>query len=205
MSSISICSLLVYCLEGLADLLEHLFADGLVLRPHGVGWYALKVRAVLPAGEKRVLLAAQDGDGDGGDLDFSGLGHGFAPYSSGETPDGTCTFGAAVFFPRQYAVRVYSRQLTADEIAWNRMIDRHRYVGESLAALPRPALSVAPIPEQDWDGVHAFKPSVRVTNDILGEILTEGVDYEVGNAAWMSDETALTAERAQVCGEQDFG
>ena len=82
---------------------------------------------------------------------------------------------------RVYAIRVYSRALTANERAVNRALDALRFQGTSLPASV--LLATSDIPSQIWDGVHDVCPRPVVSNLITRAQLVQGRDYALVYAA----------------------
>ena len=82
---------------------------------------------------------------------------------------------------RVYAIRVYSRALTANERAVNRALDALRFQGTSLPASV--LLATSDIPSQTWDGVHDVCPRPVVSNLITRAQLVQGRDYALVYAA----------------------
>ena len=74
-----------------------------------------------------------------------------------------------------FAVRVYNRALTPEEVTHNYKIDCERF----FSALP--GLEVAPVSDQIFDGMHPVRPNFVVwdTRDPLLTPLSEGADYTV--------------------------
>lgn len=75
-----------------------------------------------------------------------------------------------------HAIRVYSRALAANEVAYNAMVDRVRFLG---AEIP---LEIKDVPPVVFDGTHPCEPEPTVVNALTGEALVKGTDYEVAYA-----------------------
>lgn len=90
----------------------------------------------------------------------------------------SCTIGARnasdlrPFTGNIYAIRLYSRELTPEEVRKNADLDAVRYFGA-------PLLIAGEIPTQTYDGVHPCEPKVHVTNVVTRAELAEGTDYRV--------------------------
>lgn len=104
---------------------------------------------------------------------------------SGAGPTPTCLGRGAdnYQFKGQYCtIRLYSRELTADEVAKNAMIDYVRYrlgegdTDEETLTFDCPAIFIPEIPVQVWTG-SAICPKPAIA--FAGETLTEGEDYEL--------------------------
>ena len=89
-----------------------------------------------------------------------------------------CTIGARTsstprpFKGNIYAIRLYSRELTADEARKHADLDAVRYFGA-------PLFIIGDIPQQTYDGVNPCEPKLYVTNRITRAELVEGTDYRV--------------------------
>ena len=91
----------------------------------------------------------------------------------------SCTIGARTSStePRAfngdiYAIRLYSRELTAEEARRHAAIDSIRYFGAA-------ALAVGDIPTQTYDGEHPCEPKLSVTNRVTCAELVEDTHYRV--------------------------
>lgn len=88
-----------------------------------------------------------------------------------------------------YAIRLYSRELTAEEVRRNADVDRIRFFGA-------PVLTFGELQPQAYDGVHPCTPALRVTNMVTRAELIAGTDYRVV----YHDNAAAGAARAEVFG-----
>lgn len=83
-------------------------------------------------------------------------------------------------FAKIYAIRLYDRELTADEIARHYAIDRARFFGDlshSDGYIQR--LAVAPVAPVTTEGEPLAEPELEVTDTVTGDPLVKGVDYTV--------------------------
>ena len=89
------------------------------------------------------------------------------------------------FTGRIYAIRVYNRALTAEEVAANNAIDRARFFGDSSSAPTPPDFRLAAVPAQGYDGTHACTPVPRIVDRETGaELDADDFDFSYsGNAA----------------------
>ncbi len=121
-----------------------------------------------------------------------------AAYNSGG--GASCTIGARTSStePRAfngdiYAIRLYSRELTADEARRHAVIDSIRYFGEAV-------LAVGDIPTQTYDGKHPCEPKLFVTNRVTCAELVEDTHYRV----IYSDNDVSGTATARIVGLGDF-
>ena len=120
-----------------------------------------------------------------------------AAYNSGG--GASCTIGARnsssprPFTGDIYAIRLYSRELTADEARRHAVIDSIRYFGEA-------ALAVGDIPTQTYDGKHPCEPKLFVTNRVTCAELVEDTHYRV----IYSDNDVSGTATARIIGLGDF-
>ena len=95
----------------------------------------------------------------------------------GGTPNGNAWLGVNqakgnAFKGKIYAVRVYNRVLTAEEVRKNCAIDQERFCNHA-------DWSVAEIPVQSYDGVNPCRPTLSVTDNETGNGMSLGTDYAV--------------------------
>ena len=95
----------------------------------------------------------------------------------GGTPNGNAWLGVNqakgnAFKGKIYAVRVYNRVLTAEEVRKNCAIDQVRFCNHA-------DWSVAEIPAQAYDGVNPCRPTLSVTDNETGDEMALGTDYSV--------------------------
>ena len=95
-----------------------------------------------------------------------------------------------------YALRVYDRELTPQEIWWNYAVDRDRFFGDRSALCD---MAVDPIPVQYAVGAIAARPVPVVKDRWTGEVLEAGTDYSV---AW-SNNTSVGTGYVIVTGRGD--
>ena len=101
---------------------------------------------------------------------------------------------------RIYAIRVYNRALTAEEIAENNAIDRARFLGDSSSAPTPPDFYLAAIPAQGYDGTHACTPVPRIVGRETGAAL-DAEDFDIS----YSDNAAVGLATVTVTGKAGTG
>ena len=74
---------------------------------------------------------------------------------------------------RVFAIRVYSRALTQEEVEWNLALDQMRFCGKTGLFV------VKALGEATFDGTTPCAPEPVVMNPATGKPLTKGVDYQV--------------------------
>jgi len=87
--------------------------------------------------------------------------------------------GQYPFTGKIFAIRIYNRELSADDIAHNYGVDRYRFFDDDSRFRPR-HIRVAPVADQAFTGAEV-RPALSVRSDITGEMreLTLGTDYTV--------------------------
>lgn len=84
---------------------------------------------------------------------------------------GKTAANAKPFKGKIFAIRVYNRLLSAEEVALNSAIDRRRFEGVA-------DFVIADIPEQTYDGTNPCQPTPSVTDREAGTVLTPGEDFD---------------------------
>ena len=111
-----------------------------------------------------------------------------APYVSGATDywdagmnaaslGGRTSGSAANFKGKIYAVRLYNRDLTAEESAWNAIVDKVRYLGQTFEEAIPDGLRIE-------NGVYSWRITAAVDNASDGKVSVNGGAAALSGEAW---------------------